>query len=54
MMSLSTTQKSEHHSRFKRVQTSAEYFEGSGLPSPSRTDENVEKGREAIRGKDGL
>lgn len=47
---LSTTQKSEYHSRFKRVQISVEDFEGSGLPSPSRTDENVKKEREAIRG----
>jgi len=40
----------QHKSLFKRVQTSVEDFEGSGLPSPSRTDENVEKEREAIRG----
>jgi hypothetical protein len=51
---LSTIQKSEYHSRFKRVQTSVEDSEGSGLPWPSRTGENVEKEREAIRGKDGL
>lgn len=51
---LSTTQKSEYYSRFKRIQTSVEKFEDSGLPSPSRTDENVEEECEAIRRKDGL
>jgi hypothetical protein len=47
---LSTTHKSEYHSRFKRVDISVEDFEGSDLPSQSRTDENVKKESEAIQG----